>query len=60
MGEEKEEVIAILDFDGDLYDAEMEVDFIERIRGEMAFAGPDALRDQIKADTDTARGMLKR
>ena len=43
-----------------MYDAEMEVDFIERIRGEMAFAGPDALRDQIKADTDTARGMLKR
>jgi len=52
--------VHILDFDGDLYDAEMEVDFIERIRGEMAFAGPEALRTQIKTDTNTARGMLKR
>jgi riboflavin kinase/FMN adenylyltransferase len=46
------------DFDGDLYGQTIEVDFIERIRGEEKFAGLDALRDQIARDCEDARAIL--
>jgi riboflavin kinase/FMN adenylyltransferase len=48
----------VLDFDGDLYRRWAIVDFVARLRGEQAFAGPDALRAQIAADVAHARGVL--
>jgi len=50
--------VHVLDFSGDLYGAEMEVAFHDRIRGEQAFDGPDSLRAQILLDVDKARELL--
>ena len=48
----------VLDFDGDLYGSELKVWFIDRIRDEQKFDGPDALVAQIGADAGTARRLL--
>jgi riboflavin kinase/FMN adenylyltransferase len=40
----------LLDHNGALYGAELRLDFLERLRGEKAFSGPDALRAQLTAD----------
>jgi riboflavin kinase/FMN adenylyltransferase len=50
--------VHLLDFEGDLYRRWMEVRFVERLRGETAFAGPDALRAAIAADVARARRVL--
>jgi len=46
------------DFDGDLYGELVSVQLIDRIREEKKFDGLDALRAQIAADCDSARGIL--
>lgn len=46
------------DFGGDLYGQRVTVALIEHIRAEKKFDGPDALRAQIAADCETARGIL--
>ncbi|CAN5335025.1 bifunctional riboflavin kinase/FAD synthetase [soil metagenome] len=46
------------DFSGDLYGQLVEVQLIERIRGEAKFDGLDALKDQIARDCETARHIL--
>lgn len=51
--------VHLLDFSGDLYGAELEVDFIKRLRGEHTFDGPEALIAQITRDVDAARGILQ-
>ena len=53
----------VIDFDGDsgdleLYDRRVELRFDERLRGELKFAGPEALREQIARDVDSAREVL--
>jgi riboflavin kinase/FMN adenylyltransferase len=48
----------LLDFDGDLYRRWLVVRVVERLRGEVAFAGPDALRAQIADDVARARRVL--
>ncbi len=45
----------LLDFAGDLYDRTLRIEFLERIRPEMKFAGVDALKAQVMADIDAAR-----
>lgn len=50
--------VHVLDFDGDLYDAEVRVRFVRRLRGEQRFSGPDALKDQIARDVHAARSAL--
>lgn len=50
----------LLDFEGDLYGRHLEVSFIERLRGEVTFTGPDALVAQIRRDTAQARRILER
>jgi riboflavin kinase/FMN adenylyltransferase len=50
--------VHVLDFDGDLYRQWLIVQLVERLRGEMAFAGPDALKDAIAADIARARRVL--
>jgi riboflavin kinase / FMN adenylyltransferase len=48
----------LLDFDGDLYRRWLVVRVVERLRGEVTFAGPDALRAQISDDVARARRVL--
>jgi len=50
--------VHLLDFTGDLYGAEMEVDFIQRLRGEQVFDGPEDLSAQIQQDIARAREVL--
>ncbi|GMQ98546.1 MAG: bifunctional riboflavin kinase/FAD synthetase [Acidimicrobiia bacterium] len=50
--------VHLLDVEVDLYDKEMRVAFIDRIRNEQHFASVDALVAQIKADIEQARIVL--
>ena len=47
----------LLDHDGALYGAELRLDFLERLRGEKAFSGPDALSAQLTADASRRAQM---
>lgn len=51
--------VHIFDFYQDIYGKEIQVAFIQRIRGEKAFETPEALIQQIKKDMDHARQILK-
>lgn len=48
----------LLDFSGDLYGAAMEVRFVERLRGTVAFDSLDALIVQMNADVARTREVL--
>jgi riboflavin kinase/FMN adenylyltransferase len=50
--------VHLLDFAGDLYGRWLVVRLVERLRGEAAFAGPEALRAAIAADVVRARTVL--
>jgi riboflavin kinase/FMN adenylyltransferase len=50
--------VHILDFHEDIYDQPIRVNFVQRLRGERKFAGPEALAAQIKLDVETARKLL--
>ena len=45
----------ILDFEGDLYGRELKIELLHRVRGEMKFAGVEALVAQIRHDVEDAR-----
>ena len=45
----------LLDFDADVYDRELRLVFLERLRGELRFDSVDALVAQMAADVDEAR-----
>lgn len=47
--------VNFLDFSGDLYGRVLEVEFIKRLRGEMAFPAKEALFAQIARDISAAR-----
>ena len=44
--------VFLLDFDGDLYGREIEVEFIDFIRGDRRFDGMEALKAQMALDCD--------
>jgi len=44
----------------DLYGRSLAVEFVERVRGDMRFAEPDALSRQIALDVDRVKEMLRR
>ena len=48
----------LLDFEGDLYGRDLRVELTRRLRGEVKFDGPDALKAQIRKDCDAARAEL--
>lgn len=50
----------LLDFDGDLYDQRVKVEFIGRIRGEMRFSDADELKKQIADDCARVRNVLRK
>jgi riboflavin kinase/FMN adenylyltransferase len=48
----------LLDFDADLYGSQLELTFLARLRGETAFAGVDALVEQIERDVRDTRAVV--
>jgi riboflavin kinase/FMN adenylyltransferase len=50
--------VHLLDFSGDLYGRALRVEFIERLREEQRFPGPEALKAQIARDVEAARARL--
>jgi riboflavin kinase/FMN adenylyltransferase len=49
-----------LDRGEDVYGRKMAVEFLERIRGQETFKDAQTLADQIKKDSETARGFLEK
>jgi riboflavin kinase/FMN adenylyltransferase len=50
--------VHLLDFQGAIYDQDIRVNFIHRIRDEIRFESLEALSDQIRQDVQTARQVL--
>jgi len=48
----------VLDFEGELYEQEVRLSFVERLRDERRFPGPEALVAQIREDILKARQVL--
>ncbi len=48
----------LIDFSGDLYDQNLSVAFVERLRDTRRFGGVEELRVQLRADVAAARAML--
>ena len=48
----------LFDTSGHWYGARVRIDFISRIRDTMRFSGPDALREQLRRDEESARRAL--
>lgn len=51
--------VFLLDFDGDLYGRSVEVEFVDRIRGDARFESEAALKAQMEADCARARDLLR-
>jgi riboflavin kinase / FMN adenylyltransferase len=49
----------VLDFDGDVYDREVGLEFLVRLRDERKFGGPEALVAQIRKDIGSARRFFR-
>lgn len=45
--------VHLIDFDGDLYGQEIEIEFLFHVRGEQKFDGIDALKTQLQSDVKT-------
>ena len=50
--------VHLLEFDGDLYEQELEFEFIQRLRGEAKFDSLEQLRLQIEKDVTAARSCM--
>ncbi len=50
--------VFVFDFDGDLYGHEMDVEFVDFIRGDRKFAAPEDLVTQMHEDVARARAVL--
>jgi len=51
--------VHILDFEGNIYGKPITVRFLERLRDEKRFSGPEELMAQIKRDVEMARQILE-
>lgn len=52
--------VHLFDFDGELYRAELEVEFVARLRSELRFDSLDAMVAQMQQDAAAARAILAR
>ena len=52
--------VHLLDWSGDCYSEEMEVRFVQHLRGEMKFEGLEALKAQIGRDVEAAVNTMCR
>ncbi len=52
--------VYVLDFEGDLYDQMIEVQFVKRLRAERKFESVDALVAQLRRDVAEVRAVLSR
>ena len=50
--------VHVLDFSGDLYGSDIEVEFVCQLRGERKFAGLDELKAAIGRDVEAARAYF--
>lgn len=50
--------VHLFDFSGDLYDRELEIQFIARLRDEQKFSGLEALKARLALDEEQARKLL--
>lgn len=51
--------VHLLDFQGDLYDHDLDIEIVERLRAEQRFSTVEALQAQITADVAHARQVLQ-
>jgi riboflavin kinase/FMN adenylyltransferase len=51
--------IHLVGFAGDLYEQQLDVDFVDRVRDVTKFENIDALRRQLQRDVETVRTMLR-
>ncbi|MFC1467187.1 riboflavin biosynthesis protein RibF [Verrucomicrobiota bacterium] len=58
IGDERVLEVYLLDFDGQIYDHEVEVLFVEKIREDTAFESVEALKEQIAIDIAQIRKIL--
>jgi riboflavin kinase/FMN adenylyltransferase len=49
----------LLDFDGDLYGRELQLDFLARLRGERRFETAEALIEQVHSDVERTREIVQ-
>jgi riboflavin kinase / FMN adenylyltransferase len=49
----------LLDWEGDLYDSELRIDFLARLRGERRFDSPEALIKQMRHDVERTRELCR-
>ncbi len=59
-GRERTVEAFVLDFDDDLYGQHVALDFVRRLRGQIAFDTPEALVEQIDDDVVRTRRVLER
>lgn len=52
--------VNIFDFDGDLYEKSIKVEFLEFVRTDIKFDGIEKLRNQLFKDQDDVKNILKR
>ncbi|MCB0738552.1 MAG: bifunctional riboflavin kinase/FAD synthetase [Bacteroidetes bacterium] len=50
--------VHLFDFDGDIYQKQVEVEFVKHLRDEQKFDGLEALQTQLAIDAEQARGIL--
>ena len=48
----------LLDFNGNLYGKELEIEIGDKLRGERKFDSPDELREQIGKDVESVRELV--
>ena len=48
----------IFDFKEDIYKKRIKIEFVDRVRDEQKFDGPDALVEQIKKDVEKVKDIL--
>jgi len=49
--------VHLLDFEGELYGQELEIELVERLRGEIRFASAEELKAQIMSDVERTRAL---